>query len=419
MLRRVTRRLWFRASLLSALGVVTALIAAALDPLIPAEVPGSIGSDAVDDILRILASSMLAVTTFSLSTAVQAYGNATSNVTPRATQLLIEDVTTQNVLATFIGAFLYGLVGIIALSTGIYGAQGRVILFVVTLLVILLIVVTLLRWVDHLLELGRVGENTARVEEAASAALRDRVANPYLGGRPLRDPEREIPPGARAVRSEQIGYVQNVDARALSEYAEKRSAEVFVTALPGAFVDTSTVIGWVSGTEEEGAEAAFRDAFSIGAERSFDQDPRFGVSVLAEIASRALSPSTNDAGTAIDVIGRTVRVLALWQGCDPHETPEVPCPRVRVPPIELKELFDDVYTTIARDGAKLVEVQIRLQKALHSLAKIDARYAREAARHARLARARAEAVLEMPEERACIAALAAATEALAARAGAG
>ena len=42
-------------------------------------------------------------------------------MTPRATRLVVEDVTTQNVLATFIGSFLFSLVGIIALNMGAYG----------------------------------------------------------------------------------------------------------------------------------------------------------------------------------------------------------------------------------------------------------------------------------------------------------
>lgn len=74
--------------------------------MIPESVSVKVGAEAVDNILNILASSMLAVTTFSLSIMVTAYGSATTNVTPRATRLVVEDVTTQNVLATFIGSFL-------------------------------------------------------------------------------------------------------------------------------------------------------------------------------------------------------------------------------------------------------------------------------------------------------------------------
>ena len=78
---RISKRPWFRASLFSVLGIATALVALAVAPYIPDDDPTRIGSDAVDNILNVLASSMLAVTTFSLSIMVAAYGSATSNVT--------------------------------------------------------------------------------------------------------------------------------------------------------------------------------------------------------------------------------------------------------------------------------------------------------------------------------------------------
>ena len=109
--------------------------------------------------------------------------------------------------------------------------------------------------------------------------------------------------------------------------------------------------------------------------RSYDQDPRFGASVLTEIASRALSPAVNDPGTAIDVINRALRVLAVWD--EPVEEDDddgaVLYPNVHVPPIRLEDLFDDLFTPIARDGAGIVEVGLRLQKALAILARFEGR----------------------------------------------
>ncbi|WP_434155353.1 DUF2254 family protein [Pseudomonas sp. JZ134] len=79
-LLRKSKRPWFRATLFSVLGVVTALLALVFAPYIPDELPTKIGADAVDNILGIIASSMLAVTTFSLSTTVSAYSSATNNL---------------------------------------------------------------------------------------------------------------------------------------------------------------------------------------------------------------------------------------------------------------------------------------------------------------------------------------------------
>lgn len=84
----------------------------------------NIVAEAVDSILQIIANSMLAITVFSLSTMVAAYAKASAGATPRATELLLQDNTAQNALSTFIGAFLYSLVGIIALYMGVYGESG-------------------------------------------------------------------------------------------------------------------------------------------------------------------------------------------------------------------------------------------------------------------------------------------------------
>jgi uncharacterized membrane protein len=396
--RQLTRKLWFRAGLLSLLAVATALIAIVLAPFIPPDAPASVGSDAVDSILHILASSLLAVTIFSLTAAVSAYGNAARSVTPRATKLLMEDPTTQNALATFLGSFLYSLVGIIALSTGIYGSEGRLVLFVVTVMVIVLIVGTLLRWIDHLSGFGMVGETTARVEQAATRAMKAHAATPHLGGGPLVDLEHGIPTDAVEVRCPEIGYVQHVDVPALAACADKHGGEVFVTALPGTFVDPSRPLARVLNIDTEHFDVV-RRAFTVGDERSFDQDPRFGLSVLAEIASRALSPSMNDPGTAIDVIGRAVRVLAVWaSGTDDEKPPHAEKGPVFVPSVRLSELFDDIFQPIARDGAAFLEVQLRLQKALLALATLNERYAKQAARLASTALSRAEAASLLADE---------------------
>jgi uncharacterized membrane protein len=402
------RRLWVRAGLFALLGIATALLSIVAERFIPWELPGKIGADAVDSILNILASSMLAVTTFSLSVMVQAYGAATQNVTPRATKLVIQDTTTQTVLATFIGTFLFSLVGIIALTTGVYGERGRLVLFLVVLLVIAIVVLALLRWIDHLSRLGRVGETTDRVEKATAAAFAGRIEAPFLGGRAWWDPQTP-PSDSHPVPADVVGYVQHVDILGLSDTAEANDLTVYLAAVPGAFVHDGKPLVHVVGEADEDALAAIGGAFTIGSERSFEQDPRFGLAVLAEIASRALSPAVNDPGTAIDVIGRAVRLLLPLAArgdapgggeADAHEPAEEPaCPRIHVPPLAAADLMDDIFAPIARDGASLIEVQLRLQKALLALAGAsDGRMAAAALEQSRRALAHAEAALALPDD---------------------
>ncbi|MNI58046.1 hypothetical protein D3C73_1131410 [compost metagenome] len=125
-------------------------------------------------------------------------------------------------------------------------------------------------------------------------------------------------------------------------------------------------------------------AITMGTHRTFEHDPRFGLSVLSEIASRALSPAVNDPGTAIDVIGRGVRSLTCW-GQPPSSQPdaEPDCRRVYVQCLDVDDLFDDFFGPIARDGAGLLEVDMRMTKALLSLAEINPTLFKPAAsRHA-------------------------------------
>jgi len=401
---RVVTKLWFRASLFSMLAAASAFLALLLEPLIPERWPALAGADAVGGILQILASSMLTVTIFSLTTMVSAYSAAASNVTPRATRLLLEDSTSQNALSTFLGAFLFSLVGIIALSTGLYGKSGRSVLFVATLAVIIVIVVTLLRWVSHLSTLGQVGDTIARVEKVAIGVLDERIANPFLGGAP---PQR-LHPSAVPVHANSIGYVLHVDIEALSK-APDAVGTIHVAVLPGSFVHPSQPIAWIDATDEE-AQQSVRHAFTIGPERNYDQDPRFGLIVLSEIASRALSPAVNDPGTAIAVIGTAVRILDRCNEFSrSHADREVSFPRVHVPALSIDDLFDDLFGPIARDGAPMLEVGVHLQKGLAMLAAAGDESAKRAARrHSARALELAQPALALESDRQRLAELASA-----------
>lgn len=395
------RKLWLRVSVMALLGVATAIAGIAFAPYVPDSWTLTIGAQAIDGILNVLASSMLAVTVFSVSTMVAAYGAATNNVTPRATKLLMEDNTSQNVLGTFIGSFLFSLVGIIALSTGLYGSQGRAILLIVTVGLIALIAVTILRWIDYLARFGRLGETIQRVEEATWKAMKMRLKHPCLGGRPL---DHDMPAGVWPVFASSIGYVQHVDVGAIEQSARAANIDVFIRALPGVFASPAQPVAMITGRRDERVSRAVAEAFAIGVERTFDQDPRFGLCVLAEIASRALSPAVNDAGTAIDVIGRGVRLLARWGSHDRERVGlDTTSPHVWVPALTVGDMFDDLFSPIARDGAAIAEVQIRLQKALLALvvAGPDS-YGIAARRHSSIALRRAEVGLSLEDERRAI-----------------
>jgi uncharacterized membrane protein len=359
----------------------------------------AITQDSIETLLTIISASMLVIATFAVASMVSAYASASSTATPRSFSLVISDDVSQNALSTFIGAFIFSIVALVALKNGYYDKAGRFVLFVLTLIILAVIIVTFVSWVDRIARLGRLGGTIDKVEAATTAALQQRRSTPTLRGVPA-GPCRNW---GQAIYAGTIGYVQRVDVTALQKFAEKSQVQITVAALPGTFSAPGRALAYVtadSGDLSDIDTSQIAQAFLIGDDRTFDEDPRFGLIVLSEIASRALSPAVNDPGTAIVIIGKFIRLFTLWgEPIEEGDTRTPDCDRVKVPEISLWDMFDDAFTAIARDGAGIIEVAGRLQKAFKSLASIgDATMRDVAMHHARLALARAENVIELQED---------------------
>ncbi len=388
------RKVWVRVVAFAGLAIATVIVAPLVAAYLPQDWTPPINTDATDQILEIMASSMLAVTTFSLSVAVAAFSAAAQSATPRATALLQQDPTTQNVLSTFLGAFLFSLVGLVALKAGYYTPSGEFILFVTTGFVILLVVLAFLRWIAHLMSFGRMEDTLDRVEAATAEAIALRLSKPCLGGRLLKGP---APEDGAVVRSDTVGYVQHIDIKALANCAEECGAKIVLTSVAGSFVHENGVLARVQGGDLDAEqENRIRQAFTCDRNRTFDQDPRFGLLVMSEIARRALSPAVNDPGTAINVLGRLVRLLTPWQ---PEEDRDAAFDDILVPAIKTETLLDDAFLSIARDAGTSFEVHLRIQKALRALARTAPEIFSAAAKEiARQAMAHAEKAALQPEE---------------------
>ena len=389
--RKLTRQLWVRATAYAGFGVGAALIAAWGSPFVPSEMAERLGNESVEEILTILASSLLAVATFSVGAMVTAYTSVSSSATPRVAALVTADDRTQKALSTFVGAFLYAIVAVTAINAQYYGAGGRAILFLTSLAVVGLVAFRLLAWINTLAQLARVGHMIERVEAEARQALCRRAARPFLGG-----VEGRVESGA-TIAASRTGYVQNVDPERLQALAADADCRVEILAMPGTLVrrgEPLARVGVKALTDE--ALEDWQGAFAVGHSRSFDQDPRYGLIVLGEIAARALSPGINDPGTAIQVVAAGLRLLDEWEQARTDPDP-VSCDRILAPALDPADLLEDVLATTARYGAGDVGASVRLRKVLASLAANPGPF-REPAR--RMARDQLERVRSGPSTRA-------------------
>lgn len=395
-LQQILANISVRIAAFCLLSVFTALLAVILRPYVPANLTDLLSPDTIEPILTILASSMLTVSTFSLGIMATAIATAAQSSSPRATQLLLKDQTSQTVVATFLGAFVFSLIALIALRLGFYEQGGRVILWAVTVAVIVIIFLSFIRWIELLRLFGRIPDTLDRIEHATTEAIKAHLDSPLFGCNGLAN--GTMPPGdASPVGPREPGYVQHIDFAALQRMASENNLQIFIFRKPGAFATRNKPLAWVDGAIDDKIQSGIQDCFTMSELRSFRQDPRFGMIILAETASRALSPAVNDPGTAVDILRRAHRILARWE---PTGAAEPAYANLWLEPMSLDELFEDFFRPIARDGADNIEVQIVLQKTLASLAQLpDQELAKAAKRQSDEALERSKSADLLPSEK--------------------
>jgi uncharacterized membrane protein len=397
LISKIKERLWIKPLALCVLSIGGTFIARLADDTGLSRVLPRVNLESVETLLSIMASSMLVIATFAVGSMVAAYASASTGATPRSIPLVIADDVTQNALSAFIGAFIFSIVSLIAVQNAMFGSAGLFAIFVLILLVFTIVIITFVRWVDRIARLGRVVNTIEQVEKATGDALERRRHAPTLGALTV-SPHQARGEGI-CVCSSTVGYVQHIDLETLQSRAEALNCRVMVTALPGTFVSTSRPLLRIEGCEAFKPDA-FSSAFTISPGRAFEDDPRFGLLALSEIADKALSPGINDPGTAINVIGTMVRLFTLWQSpLEKDRLAAITYDRVSVPQLVIDDLFDDAFTAIARDGAAIVEVSIRLQKAFCALAETDDSAMVAAARkHSRMALVRSERAMSLQDD---------------------
>lgn len=392
---RLVRSLWFTPAAYAVLAVLLLVFAPTASRFLPVKMYKLIGLDGIDDLLGILANTLLAVAIFSLGIMVSSLQAAASAATPRARPLLMQDRTAQNAISVFIGGFIFAIVGTVGLSTSYFDQPSRVVLFFATCLVIASVIYALIRWIGRLSNLGDVAEIIDLLEKTADRTFSELAKEPLLGGAEA----AELPTNGFAIFAREFGFVQAIDAAALGALSEHQDADIYIAARPGSYVDPARALVVSSRILDATARKAICDAFVIGGQRTFEADPRFCLIVLSETASKALSPGINDPGTAIDVVGTSLRILASWSTQARNAEPEVKYPRLHVQPLAVDDFIIDAFRWIARDGAQQIEVQTRIQKALKSLIDHDEpRFGNAARAMSKEAIERARCSLAWPED---------------------
>lgn len=371
-IRTVRTALWFRPTAFCLAAAAAAALLATVDGLLPEAAIDwlpDVAVESVQELMKLLAGSMLTVATVTLSVLMLVLSLAAGQASPRAVPEIMADPVTQNALGTFLATFVYALTALMMFAFAAVGQSGAPLLFFGALFLVLNAVRYLVQWIHHVAQILKVNRMIDRIHQQARSVLETYLeSDPTAACDPL--PLGHSRGEVEVLRAESTGYVQLIDAVRLHTMACKHDCAVELCVEEGDFVHPRRRLMKLRGAEiDDEVRATLQAAVVIGFERSHEGDPRLGFELLAEIACRALSPGINDPQSALACIDYLGGLLAVAADQAPAEYPpaESQDGRITFRRSRFDALLERAFRPIIRDGAACAEVMFAIMHILHEL----------------------------------------------------
>lgn len=358
-----------------ALYAVTAIAAALTLPRFEGRIfPGLISPlsiSAASAIYAAIASGMIALTgiVFSL-TFVMVQFSATA-YSPRLVLWIARDPVISHALGMFTATFLFAIA---ALSGVDRNGSGKVpfvsawmetalLLASVGMFIALIHRIGLLQVNRMLVFTGEQGRKVITTLYPVSNQVKADTGAPDFGG---------LPRTQTLVHHGRPRTIQAVDVAWLVQTAKASYGVIEMLGAVGDTVLESTPLLHVHGAESPVDEGKLRDGIELGEERTFEQDPKYAIRLLVDIAIKALSPAINDPTTAVQALDQ-IEDLLLRMGQRHLEIGKYFDDngklRLVVPFPSWDDLLRLAFDEISAYGAASVQVMRRMNALLADLAR--------------------------------------------------
>ena len=268
-----------------------------------------IGAGPAIALLSAIASGMLPLTGLVFSLAFVMVQFSATAYSPRLVAWFAGSAMMSHSLGVFTATFIYSLA---ALAWVDRGGTGKVPLLTVWFALILLLVsvvfFVLLVEKVAMLQISRVlayaGDRGRAVIERDYAPLG--AGAPAKGGAAI----HELPAETQVVvHRGGPAVIQAIDVKGLVALAGQEGAVVAMAwAVGDTLVDGMPLLR-VHGAGRPLPERRLRRLVQLGSERTFEQDPKYAIRILVDIAIKALSPAINDPTTAVQALDQVEDLL--------------------------------------------------------------------------------------------------------------
>lgn len=288
-------------------------------------------------ILSTIVGGLVSLTVFSFTMVMAQLNRAASNYSPRLLPGLISTKRHQIVLGIFLGAITFCLIVLISIEPGddSYQLPGMAILIAVSLgMTSLGVFVYFIHSISQAIQITNILQRVAdETEDRLGILANDEQRHQQQEQLHIED--------AHKIHSSATGYYQGCNRRTLVSLATENDLEILILPLRGEFVLEKTVLLELSKKIDDDLKEKILSCLDFSGNDLVTDNYVLGFKQITEIAVRAMSPGTNDPGTALNAIDHLTRLFSLRMQIDDRE---VHCDdegnvRLGIRVVEFSELF--------------------------------------------------------------------------------
>lgn len=267
----------------------------------------SISAPSAMAICSSIASGMIALTGIVFSLAFVMVQFSATAYSPRLVLWVARDPVVSHALGVFSATFMYSL---LLLAWVDRETTGKV-PFISGWLVFLLLLASVGMFIALIERLGMLQVNRMLIftGDQGREAIAELYATATGGAATEPTGLDELPVSQTVMHVGRPRVVQSIQVMELAALAKATGAMIEVVAAVGDTVLEATPLLRVRGARQPLAEQQLKAASEIGDERTFEQDPKYALRLLVDIAIKALSPAINDPTTAVQALDQIEDLL--------------------------------------------------------------------------------------------------------------
>jgi uncharacterized membrane protein len=227
---------------------------------------------------------------------------------PRLVLLIARDPVMSHAVGIFTATFLYAVAALVGIDRN---GSGKV-PFISTWVVVALLLASVAMFIALIQRIGLLQVNQMLIftgdqgRRVITTLYPPMLPAPAITGR---EDFRALPCTRTLTHHGRPCSIQSIDVARLVDLARSAEAVIEMASSVGDTVVESMALLHVFGPGEPIDERELRQGIELGGERTFEQDPKYAIRLLVDIAIRALSPAVNDPTTAVQALDQIEDLL--------------------------------------------------------------------------------------------------------------